>query len=98
MTLAELPHPIYTCVFCIALHFGSNYLGSRNQHRCLWKSTQLQVFLVIRGGYVPDKSQTVNTKTSDKGFFRLKLAIFPRYSRFLGRRIVILNREYQDSK
>jgi len=24
---AELPHPVYACVFCTALHFFSNYFG-----------------------------------------------------------------------
>ena len=28
---AELPHPYYASVFCIALHFGSTYVCSRNQ-------------------------------------------------------------------
>jgi len=25
---AELPHPIFACIFCIMLHFGSSYFGS----------------------------------------------------------------------
>jgi hypothetical protein len=47
------------------------------------KVTNLQVSLAIRGGYVPEKSQTANTKTVILGLIRLKLAVFPRYSRII---------------
>ena len=54
--------------------------------------TQIRVLKVsqaIRGGYVPDKSQTVNTKTALLiKLIQLKVAVFPRYSWFLRTPIV----------
>ncbi len=51
----------------------------------------MQVYLAIRG-YVPEKSQTANTKTGilawNKANLGLKLAVFHRYSRILCPRII----------
>jgi len=52
----------------------------------------LQVSLAIRGGYVPEKSSTANTKTAILSLiYRLKMlrmTVFPCYSRFLSPWIV----------
>ncbi len=47
----------------------------------------IQVSLAIRGGYVPGKFSTANTKTPVLSIL-LNMAVFPRYSRFLSPRIV----------
>ena len=78
---------------CIINYFEkcSNF----GMHKCLttrhaiqqeWcRKLNLQVSLAIRGGYVPYKSQTVNTKNA-KSLIRLKNSRFPSLFAFLNPR------------